>query len=157
MQTATTAAPSVPMKNPLREGLRLEQTPPPCAMVIFGVTGDLTSRKLMPSLYALAVDTTLSARTEGGPGTRLVGEKPTGHALGSAVALNNEIANVFAESQVYRIDHSLGKETVQTLLVFRFANGIFEPVWNRQYIDHVQMTVAENIGIEGRGKFYEEA
>ena len=263
--TAPVAAPDVPRVNPLREGLRLEQTPPPCAMVIFGVTGDLTHRKLMPSLFELAIDTPLPAgfsivgfarrdwdderfrdemggavrkalkeelepaawqsfaqrlsyisanfddpagykhlretlegldreRGTGGnrifylatppsfyptivrnlkaaglaqrfvPGeqqfegwTRLVIEKPIGHDLPSAQALNNEIANVFAESQVYRIDHYLGKETVQNLLVFRFANGIFEPIWNRQYIDHIQMTVAEDIGIEGRGQFYEEA
>ena len=255
-----------PAMNPLREGLRLEQTPPPCTMVIFGVTGDLTHRKLMPQLYDLTVDTPLPAafsivgfarrdwsddffrdemkgsvkkalgskvddaawqafaprlsyvqsnfddpqgyrrlketldrldqeRGAGGnrifylatppsyypiiinhlreaglaerevraldaqkPGwTRLVIEKPFGHDLASAQALNNEIAAAFAESQVYRIDHYLGKETVQNLLVFRFGNGIFEPLWNRQYIDHVQITVAEAIGIEGRGEFYEEA
>ncbi len=263
--TANTAAPAPPVVNPLREGLRLEQTPPPCAMVIFGVTGDLTRRKLMPSLYELtmgmplppgfsivgfarrdwddgrfrdemhgAVGNGLKEEVEpaawgsfaqrlsyvsanfddpGGyahlkdeldrldrergtrgnrifylatppsfypviianlreaglarravPGdqsrdgwTRLVIEKPFGHDLPSSRALNNEIASAFAESQVYRIDHYLGKETVQNLLVFRFANGIFEPVWNRQYIDHVQLTVAEDIGIEGRGEFYEEA
>lgn len=256
---------NAPVTNPLREGLRLEQTPPPSAMVIFGVTGDLTRRKLMPALFELAMDTPLPAGfsivgfshrqwtdddfrremgqavkagvkegvddatwesfaqglsyisadfndlaayqrlsavldrldqergTEGnrifylatspsfypaiirnlgaaglarrpvpgeqqaGSWTRIVVEKPFGHDLASAQALNNEIASVFAESQVYRIDHYLGKETVQNLLVFRFANGIFEPVWNRQYIDHIQMTVAESIGIEGRGQFYEEA
>jgi glucose-6-phosphate 1-dehydrogenase len=267
MQSATEAATVQRPRaaNPLREGLRLEQTPPPCTMVIFGVTGDLTYRKLMPSLYELTIDTPLPAgfsivgfarrpwdddtfRAEMGeavrkeargdfeeaawesfaprltylsstfddpagylrlretldrldrergaagnrifylatppsyypaivnrlreaglaqraiPGeqsyegwTRLVIEKPFGHDLASAQALNNEIAGVFAESQVYRIDHYLGKETVQNLLVFRFANGIFEPIWNRQYIDHVQLTVAESIGIEGRGAFYEEA
>lgn len=253
--------------NPLREGLRLEQTPAPCTMVIFGATGDLTRRKLIPSLFELAMDTPLPAgfsivgvshrawtddtfRTEmrdavhgtlgasvdaaawdsfaqgiryirgdfdspatyqaleqvlgeldrdrgaggnrifylatapsfypiivrqlgaaslanrpvpgvepdpSGPWTRIIIEKPFGHDLASATALNNEVASVFSEAQVFRIDHYLGKETVQNLLVFRFANGIFEPVWNRQYIDHVQVTVAESIGIEGRGKFYEEA
>ncbi len=266
MQTATATAPGVPATNPLREGLRLEQTPAPCAMVIFGVTGDLTRRKLMPSLYELAVDTPLPAgfsivgvshrawdtatfraemrkavegaakggfdeatwasfeqgltyvradfkdpasyvglaerleqvdqergtggnrifylstspsyygpivqnlgaaglarreipseRGDAGPWTRLVVEKPFGADLVTAQRLNDEIASVFAESQVYRIDHYLGKETVQNLLVLRFANGIFEPIWNRQYIDHVQLTVAESIGIEGRGQFYEEA
>ena len=262
--TAPTATPNRPAMNPLREGLRLEQTPPPCTMVIFGVTGDLTHRKLMPQLYDLTVDTPLPAafsivgfarrdwdderfrsemqgavknalgekvddaswqgfaqrlsyvsanfddldgyhrlkeslekldseRGAGGnrifylatppsyypiiinnlnaaglaqravPGdgqegwTRLVIEKPFGHDLDSALALNNEIAGTFAESQVYRIDHYLGKETVQNLLVFRFGNGIFEPLWNRQYIDNVQITVSEAIGIEGRGEFYEEA
>ncbi|HEY8601156.1 MAG TPA: glucose-6-phosphate dehydrogenase [Thermomicrobiales bacterium] len=262
--TAPTATTNRPAMNPLREGLRLEQTPPPCTMVIFGVTGDLTHRKLMPQLYDLTVDTPLPAAFsivgfarrdwdddrfrsemqgavkhalgekvddaswqgfaqrlsyvsanfddldgyhrlkeslekldgERGAGgnrifylatppsyypiiinnlnasglaqravpndgqegwTRLVIEKPFGHDLDSAVALNNEIAGTFAESQVYRIDHYLGKETVQNLLVFRFGNGIFEPLWNRQYIDNVQITVSEAIGIEGRGEFYEEA
>ena len=261
----TVSAPGRTTINPLREGLRLEQTPPPCTMVIFGVTGDLTHRKLMPQLYELTVDTPLppgfsivgyarrdwdderfraemqaavqhalpagvdeagwqsfaqrlcyvSANfddlagylklketldridqergaggnrifylatppsyypviinnlkaaglaqrqylgdTAHGGWTRLVIEKPFGHDLASAQALNNEIAGTFAESQVYRIDHYLGKETVQNLLVFRFGNGIFEPIWNRQYIDNVQITVAESIGIEGRGEFYEEA
>ncbi len=264
--TANASAPASgrPTINPLREGLRLEQTPDPCTMVIFGVTGDLTHRKLMPQLYDLTVDTPLPAafsivgfarrdwddekfrnemqtavkdalgdevddatwqefakrlsyvqanfddlagyqklkevleqlddeRGVGGnrifylatppsyypiiinnlnavglaqravPGdgregwTRLVIEKPFGHDLASAQSLNNEIAGTFAESQVYRIDHYLGKETVQNLLVFRFGNGIFEPLWNRQYIDNVQITVSEAIGIEGRGEFYEEA
>jgi glucose-6-phosphate 1-dehydrogenase len=262
---ATATPPNRAAINPLREGLRLEQTPPLCTMVIFGVTGDLTHRKLMPSLYELVVDTPLPAafsivgfarrpwdddkfraemqtavtsalkdqvdtagwqsfaqrlsyvsstfddpagyvrlkeeldRLDQGRGTggnrifylatppsyypiiinnlkaaglakraiptdsnqqgwtRLVIEKPFGHDLPSAIALNNEIAGTFSESQVYRIDHYLGKETVQNLLVFRFANGIFEPIWNRQFIDHVQITVAESIGIEGRGEFYEEA
>lgn len=267
MSTMATAPSSHAARNPLREGLRLEQTPPPCTMVIFGVTGDLTRRKLMQSLFELAIDTPLPAgfsivgvshrdwtgdafraemravlqaalgdnldatawdsfaaglryirgdfdnpgtyeqlgaalgqidRDRGaggnrifylatapsfypvivrrlgaaglanrpapgvepdlnGPWTRVIIEKPFGRDLRSAVDLNNEVASVFAESQVFRIDHYLGKETVQNLLVFRFANGIFEPVWNRQYIDHVQVTVAETIGIEGRGKFYEEA
>jgi glucose-6-phosphate 1-dehydrogenase len=83
-------------------------------------------------------------------------EKPFGHDDESAVRLNREVARVFRERQVYRIDHYLGKETVRNLLVFRFANGIFEPVWNRRYVDHVQITVAETIGIEDRGAFYEE-
>ena len=74
----------------------------------------------------------------------------------SAKKLNREVGKVFRESQVYRIDHYLGKETVRNLLVFRFGNGIFEPLWNRRYVDHVQITVAESIGIENRGAFYEE-
>lgn len=265
--SAIAIADSYATANPLREGLRLEQTPPPCTMVIFGVTGDLTRRKLMPSLFELAIDTPLPAgfsivgvshrnwnddafreemqgalraslgdgfdptawesfahglsyiqgdfdnpgtyehlghildrldrdrgaggnriyylatapsfypliirrlgaanlanrptpgveQVPNGPWTRIIVEKPFGHDLASATDLNNEVASVFSESQVFRIDHYLGKETVQNLLVFRFANGIFEPVWNRQYIDHVQVTVAESIGIEGRGTFYEEA
>jgi glucose-6-phosphate 1-dehydrogenase len=84
-------------------------------------------------------------------------EKPFGHDLDSARELNDQVNAVFSETQVFRIDHYLGKETVQNLLVFRFANGIFEPVWNRNFIDHVQITAAETIGIEGRGPFYEKA
>ncbi|RYG67121.1 glucose-6-phosphate dehydrogenase, partial [bacterium] len=91
-----------------------------------------------------------------GPWTRVVFEKPFGQDLASCRALNDTIATVFQEPQVYRIDHYLGKETVQNLLVFRFANSLFEPIWNREHVDHVQITVAEDIGIEGRGKFYEE-
>jgi glucose-6-phosphate 1-dehydrogenase len=84
-------------------------------------------------------------------------EKPFGHDLDSARALNQHVNAVFHEDQVFRIDHYLGKETVQNILVFRFANGIFEPIWNRNYIDHVQITVAETLGVEGRGPFYEKA
>jgi glucose-6-phosphate 1-dehydrogenase len=87
---------------------------------------------------------------------RVVIEKPFGHDLESAKKLNREVGKVFRESQVYRIDHYLGKETVRNLLVFRFGNGIFEPLWNRRYVDHVQITVAESIGIENRGAFYEQ-
>ena len=87
---------------------------------------------------------------------RVVIEKPFGHDLESAKRLNREVGKVFRESQVYRIDHYLGKETVRNLLVFRFGNGIFEPLWNRRYVDHVQITVAESIGIENRGAFYEQ-
>ena len=84
-------------------------------------------------------------------------EKPFGHDLDSARELNHQVNAVFHENQVFRIDHYLGKETVQNILVFRFANGIFEPIWNRNYIEHVQITAAESIGIEGRGPFYEKA
>jgi glucose-6-phosphate 1-dehydrogenase len=89
--------------------------------------------------------------------TAVVIEKPFGHDLESARALNRQVNAVFREEQVFRIDHYLGKETVQNLLVFRFANGIFEPIWNRNYIDHVQITMAETLGVEGRGPFYEKA
>jgi glucose-6-phosphate 1-dehydrogenase len=89
--------------------------------------------------------------------TRIIVEKPFGHDLESARLLNKTLGSVFDESQIYRIDHYLGKETVQNLLVFRFANSIFEPLWNRQYIDHVQITNAETIGVEGRGAYYEKA
>jgi glucose-6-phosphate 1-dehydrogenase len=88
---------------------------------------------------------------------RVVIEKPFGHDLESARALNRDIMKVLDEKQIYRIDHYLGKETVQNILAFRFANGIFEPIWNRRYVDHVQITVAETVGVEGRGSYYEEA
>ncbi len=242
-------------ENPLLEGLQLRRTPDPCAIVIFGASGDLTAKKLFPALYSLAYRRLLPeqfavigvARTEestedfaermkeavqehgrdefrqdvwdtlvegmryigtdfadeGGENavlaalreldeqhgtagnrvyylaippaaiatvvealgkrrsaegwTRLIVEKPFGHDLASARALNAEIAEHFAESEVFRIDHYLGKETVQNMLALRFANGIFEPIWNRQFIDHVQITVAESIGIENRAGFYETA
>jgi glucose-6-phosphate 1-dehydrogenase len=241
--------------NPLLEGLRLRRRSEPCALVIFGASGDLTKRKLMPALYALAVRGLLperfaivgAARSEetddefrdrmreaveryardefhqeawdalaagmryctldfadesgedrlarlltevdaerGTSGNRLyyfavppsaigtlvrqiaerrsskgwarlIVEKPFGHDLASARALNAELAEHFAESEVFRIDHYLGKETVQNMLALRFANGIFEPIWNRQFIDHVQITVAESMGIEGRAVFYEQS
>jgi glucose-6-phosphate 1-dehydrogenase len=91
------------------------------------------------------------------PWVRTIIEKPFGHDLDSARALNDEVNKVFNEDQIFRIDHYLGKETVQNILVFRFANGIFENIWNRNYIDHVEITAAESIGIEGRGPFYEQA
>jgi len=87
---------------------------------------------------------------------RIIVEKPFGRDLASAKALNAEMLSCLQEEQIYRIDHYLGKETVQNILVFRFANGIFEPIWNRRYVDHVQITVAESLGIEGRANFYEE-
>ena len=87
---------------------------------------------------------------------RIVVEKPFGRDLESAIRLNREVGKVFRESQIYRIDHYLGKETVRNILVFRFGNGIFEPIWNRRYVDHVQITMAESIGVEDRGAFYEE-
>ncbi len=250
------------LTNPLREGLRIRHTPDPCAMVIFGASGDLTERKLFPALYYLARERLLPAgfsvvgcsktpytheqfrekmrqavrrawelsdgrdpiaesfcqgtfyisddfgdaaayvqlremldrldRERGTSGnrffylatppsffptiikhlgavglarpkepgkswTRIVIEKPFGRDLESARELNRTVNGVFEEEQVYRIDHYLGKETVQNLLVFRFANGIFEPVWNRRYIDHVQIAVAEELGVENRGAYYEEA
>ncbi len=247
------------LDNPLREGLRLERVPDPAVIVLFGATGDLAHRKVVPALYQLWRTNLLphefmlvavgrrtydddSFRTEIGAalesfsrvpveavakqeflsrivyhegdfadpaafdrlavrldemdeehGTRgnrlfylatqssafpevvgqlgrvgldheihgagwrrIVIEKPFGRDLDSAVRLNREILKVFREKQVYRIDHYLGKETVRNLLVFRFGNGIFEPLWNRRYVDHVQITVAESIGIESRGAFYEE-
>jgi glucose-6-phosphate 1-dehydrogenase len=241
--------------NPLLEGLQLRRTPDPCAFVIFGASGDLTQRKLLPALYSLAFRRLLPERfavigvarseattdewiarmegavrehgrdefrqdvweelaggmryvatdfaNEGGEEavaqqlteldeergtagnrlyyfavppsaistlvreigerrssegwTRLIIEKPFGHDLASARALNEQLAEHFSEHEIFRIDHYLGKETVLNTLALRFANGIFEPIWNRQFIDHVQITVAESIGIEGRAGFYEQA
>ncbi len=118
-----------------------------------------------PSLYPEIINhldraglATSGERRRTGPNrgwTRVIVEKPFGYDLESARTLNREFAEVFAEDQVYRIDHYLGKETVQNLSVFRFGNGLFEPIWNRRYIDSVQITVAETVGVEGRGEFYE--
>jgi glucose-6-phosphate 1-dehydrogenase len=241
--------------NPLLEGLQLRRRPEPCIVVIFGASGDLASRKLIPALYALQLRHLLPehfailgvARSEGsdesfaeemraaverfardgfdedawsrmasglyylsadfadpemgplleerlqaigaehgtegncvhyfsvppsaipvlveqigtrrealGSGwTRLIVEKPFGYDRESARALNSQLSEYFSEDEIFRIDHYLGKETVQNMLALRFANGIFEPLWSRQFVDHVQITVAESIGIEGRASFYE--
>ncbi|MBA3348771.1 MAG: glucose-6-phosphate dehydrogenase [Actinobacteria bacterium] len=242
--------------NPLAEGLRLRRRAEPCALVIFGASGDLTQRKLFPALYSLAVRGLLPeqfgivgvARTEhttkqwatamkkavreharddfdpavwrtiedgmryvatdfaddagqdavvealngldreSGTGanrvyylavppvafativgelgerrvetdgwTRLIVEKPFGRDRASAQELNALLLQHFREDEIFRIDHYLGKETVQNMLALRFANGIFEPIWNRQFIDHVQITVGESLGVEGRAGFYESA
>jgi glucose-6-phosphate 1-dehydrogenase len=251
----TETAPPQQQPNPLAEGLALRRTPDPCALVIFGASGDLTHKKLMPALYALAVRRLLPqrfaivgvARTEGDDQTfradmqtavqqhardpyrqdvwdelagqlhyvstdfadtggedavhdllgrldseqqlggnrvfylavpppafptivealgkrrnghgwvRLIVEKPFGHDLESAKQLTAMLVQYFREEEIFRIDHYLGKETVQNMLALRFANGIFEPIWNRQFIDHVQITVAESIGIEARAGYYEHA
>jgi glucose-6-phosphate 1-dehydrogenase len=99
----------------------------------------------------------MGQRRATGGWTRVIVEKPFGHDLESARRLNEVVRTYFDESEIFRIDHYLGKETVQNMLVLRFANGIFEPIWNRQFIDHVQITVAESLGIEGRAGFYEQA
>ena len=91
----------------------------------------------------------------GGKFRRVIVEKPFGRDLASAKELNQALRAVLAENQIYRIDHYLGKETVQNILVLRFANGIFEPVWNRRYVDHVEITVAETVGVEMRGGYYD--
>jgi glucose-6-phosphate 1-dehydrogenase len=247
------------LQNVMRDEQRLPRVPEPGVMVIFGASGDLTARKLVPALYDLAAQRRLPlefavvgiSRTEmsheefrgklrkaleehrpgevsddvwesfaGGifylPGdskkpetydglmellkkldsergtqgnrafylssspslfpaivenlgeaglnegeeggwSRLVVEKPFGRDLRSAQDLNAELQRYFDETQIYRIDHYLGKETVQNILALRFANGIFEPLWNQHYVDHVQITVAEDIGVGARGAFYEEA
>ena len=87
----------------------------------------------------------------------MVIEKPYGRDLVSAMALDRELHGIMAERQIYRIDHYLGKETVQNILMFRFANAVFEPIWNRRYIDHVQITVAESLGVEHRAGYFEQA
>jgi len=132
--------------------------------------GDLTRRHSIPPnvLFYFAIPPDLfgtvarhladaGLAVETGGWRRVIVEKPFGYDLESARALNAELAAGLQESQIYRIDHYLGKETVQNILAFRFANGIFEPTWNRRYVDHVQMTVAEEAGVEGRGAYYDKA
>jgi glucose-6-phosphate 1-dehydrogenase len=97
----------------------------------------------------------LVTHQEGGPWRRVIIEKPFGHDLASAKALNTQILRVLEEDQIYRMDHFLGKETVQNIMMLRFGNGVFESLWNRDHIDHIQITVAETVGVERRGKFYE--
>ena len=254
------AAPRVePMTPPLPAERRASRTSPACAIVVFGASGDLTHRKLMPALYSLAADGSLGEhvailgvarkqvsseefresmhdavaefarlkpqpdtwrsfaagldyvpgefgdagtfervsmrlqqldyqhglegnrlyylavpssqfvtilkglsgagllRPPGGPPwTRVVIEKPFGHDLQSARDLNRLVAELLDESQTFRIDHYLGKESVQNILVFRFANSMFEPLWNRKYVDYVEIAAAESIGVEGRGSFYDQ-
>ncbi|MDA2913071.1 glucose-6-phosphate dehydrogenase [Acidobacteriia bacterium AH_259_A11_L15] len=129
----------------------------------YGVPGNyLFYLAVPPGLYSPIVEQLggagLAASGPRGRGwTRIVLEKPIGHNRESARRLNKQVCEIFQEEQVYRIDHFLGKETVQNLAVFRFANGIFEPIWNRNFIDHVQITVAEDIGIGHRAGFYEKA
>src|SRR5439155_16558187 len=110
-----------------------------------------------PSAIATLVEKLGSRRGEWRGWTRLIVEKPFGTDRASARKLNAELQRYFEEREIFRIDHYLGKVTVQNLLALRFANGIFEPVWNRQFVDHVEITVAESIGIGGRAAFYESA
>jgi glucose-6-phosphate 1-dehydrogenase len=133
------------------EGMHLEQGTE--ANVLFYLA-------TQPSAFPLIVSEIgrcgMDHEVHGGGWRRIVVEKPFGRDLDSAKKLNREMLRVFRESQIYRIDHYLGKETVRNLMVFRFGNGIFEPLWNRRYVDHVQITVAESLGLEDRGMFYEE-
>jgi glucose-6-phosphate 1-dehydrogenase len=113
--------------------------------------------EIVKQLEAAGLAATGEERRDGKRGwVRVIVEKPFGFDIGSARKLNRELGLAFREDQIYRIDHYLGKETVQNLAVFRFGNGLFEPIWNRRYIDSVQITVAETVGVEGRGEFYDQ-
>src|SRR5688500_6111437 len=117
-----------------------------------------TSPESFPDIIRNLAEAGLTHRNESGPWSRIVVEKPFGHDLTSAQRLNRLLVNNgFRERHVFRIDHYLGKETVQNILAVRFANLIFEPIWNAQYVDHVQITVAESVGVEGRAGYYDEA
>ncbi len=111
-----------------------------------------------PSFYGTIIERLAATRLNTGPGwRRIVIEKPFGRDAASARRLTGQLHQAFPEEEVFRIDHYLGKETVQNILAFRFGNGIFEPLWNRRYVSHVQITAAESIGVEGRGAYYQEA
>ena len=116
-----------------------------------------TPPELFPIIIAQLGTAGMNQPAGGGGFARVVVEKPFGTSLETAQKLNRTVRDVFRESQVYRIDHYLGKETVQNILAFRLANGIFEPIWNRNYVDHVQITVAESIGVDRRGGYYDQA
>jgi glucose-6-phosphate 1-dehydrogenase len=125
----------------------------PCEKVFYLATPP----SFFPKIINMLDRSGLTKAKENEPRSKIIIEKPFGRDLSSARELNDLIYKYFDEEQVYRIDHYLGKETVQNILFFRFANGIYEPIWNRKYIDHIQITVAETIGIGGRGKYFEEA
>ncbi|MBC8412829.1 MAG: glucose-6-phosphate dehydrogenase [Nitrospira sp.] len=127
--------------------------------VSFGSEANIIYYLAVPPSFLPDIMQYISICTEqtGKADTRIIIEKPFGRDQATAASLNTMISEVFDESQIYRIDHYLGKETVQNILYFRFANSIFEPLWNRSYIDHIQITVSETIGIENRGKFYEQS
>ena len=131
-------------------GLQRTLTIPPNVLFYFAVPPDTFG-----AVARHLADAKLTSEADGW--RRVIIEKPFGYDLESARALNRDLSAGLQESQIYRIDHYLGKETVQNILAFRFANGIFEPVWNRRYIDHVQMTVAETLGVERRGSYYDRA
>ncbi|HET9323544.1 MAG TPA: glucose-6-phosphate dehydrogenase [Gaiellaceae bacterium] len=123
----------------------------------FGTSGNRAYYLAVPPEAMSKLVEVLGERRSTSGWTRLIVEKPFGHDLQSARELNELLAHRFSEAEVFRIDHYLGKDTVQNLLALRFANGVFEPVWNRRYVDHVQITVAESIGIGSRAAFYERA
>ncbi len=129
----------------------------------FGIPGNrIFYLSIAPSLIEISLESLRDAGLVSPPGdrsrfTRVIVEKPIGHDLESARAINRTLSRVCDESQIYRIDHYLGKETVQNMMVMRFANAIFEPLWNQKYVDHVQITVAESEGVGTRGNYYEEA
>ncbi len=123
----------------------------------YGTAGNRVYYLAVPPAAIQTIVTELGERRHATGWTRLIVEKPFGFDLESAKQLNATILEQFEENEIFRIDHYLGKETVQNMLVLRFANGIFEPIWNRQFVDHVQITVAESLGIEGRAAFYEQA
>jgi glucose-6-phosphate 1-dehydrogenase len=126
-----------------------------CSNLLFYLS---TPPSLAPVIVRNLVKAGLGGREQSCPGWRkIVVEKPFGHDLQSARELNIQLEEAFDEHQIYRIDHYLGKEPVQNIMVFRFSNGMFEPLWNRQYIAQVQITIAEEFGIRGRGAYYEEA
>ncbi len=130
----------------------------------FGTRGNrVFYLSIQPSYFPLVIKKlhqhglVYSDKEKNGPWSRVIIEKPFGHDLNSSIALQNEVTQCLSENQVYRIDHYLGKETVQNLLIFRFTNPIFESIWNNRAIDHIQITAAEDIGVGSRGRFYEEA
>jgi glucose-6-phosphate 1-dehydrogenase len=116
-----------------------------------------TSPSQFGEIVKLLHDTGLLRKQSGSPWQRVVVEKPFGHDLASAQALNAELTRYAQEKQIFRIDHYLGKETVQNILMFRFSNAVFEQIWNRESVDHIQVTVSEKLGVGARGGFYEEA
>jgi glucose-6-phosphate 1-dehydrogenase len=137
------------LKNKLQEIRERHHTPANCLFYL----------AVPPDLFGTVADRLASAglANEDEGWRRVIIEKPFGYDLETARALNADLMKGFRESQIYRIDHYLGKETVQNILAFRFANGIFEPIWNRRYVDHVQMTVGEEVGVEHRGAYYDKA
>ncbi|MCG6983330.1 MAG: glucose-6-phosphate dehydrogenase [Deltaproteobacteria bacterium] len=123
-----------------------------------GPTNTIFYLAVPPSLVEMIVQNLGKAKlNQDRQGARIVAEKPFGRDMDSAERLNQTLTGIFNESQIYRIDHYLGKETVQNILAFRFGNTLFEPLWNRHYIDHVQITVAESVGVEHRGAYYDQA